>query len=386
MLSQEQPLPKERRPKNSPEGPSKNKAQPADSDVALTNDPVSAPTIAQLQSAIIAALHQAHTDTQSGEWLQVMTVCETIISRCVQCNELSAQKSVPDNTLSAAAMYRAKGQVLLEKGQLPTAIESLEQSLQHKNDQVDVHEDLARLYSQSQQWTQAIHHYEYLLSAVPDNSAALVQDAIAQAWAHSAQSLKQSGEIHSAVRAYLTALKYQPRLYMAYNRLRYNLMRYDIAEGDPILGEVVETISAIVSEHPGLKSAEVALGYALTRLGRLDEATDCYLQASEQSTRRQIAQRNYLLSDLARQDRARPDSVQAVELLAARQQPAFLVIGAEKSGTTSLYQYLSSHPQLLSPIEKEIDFFDAEYSRGLDWYLAHFPAVCQKNGEPSSFI
>ena len=52
----------------------------------------------------------------------------------------------------------------------------------------------------------------------------------------------------------------------------------------------------------------------------------------------------------------------------------FMVIGAEKCGTTSLFQYLAQHPRIASPIEKEIDFFDQEYKHGLDWYLAHFPA------------
>jgi len=37
--------------------------------------------------------------------------------------------------------------------------------------------------------------------------------------------------------------------------------------------------------------------------------------------------------------------------------PNFLIIGAAKSGTTSLYEYLKQHPQIwMSPV-KETNFF-----------------------------
>ena len=52
--------------------------------------------------------------------------------------------------------------------------------------------------------------------------------------------------------------------------------------------------------------------------------------------------------------------------------PDFIIIGAAKSGTTSLFAYLSSHPRVLPPIRKEIRFFN-HVERGLNWYLAHFP-------------
>lgn len=53
--------------------------------------------------------------------------------------------------------------------------------------------------------------------------------------------------------------------------------------------------------------------------------------------------------------------------------PAFLIIGAQKSGTTSLFRYLCQHPDILAPLKKEIDFFDRHWSRGWRWYATHFP-------------
>jgi hypothetical protein len=48
----------------------------------------------------------------------------------------------------------------------------------------------------------------------------------------------------------------------------------------------------------------------------------------------------------------------------------FLVIGAPKAGTTSLFEYMSTHPELHLPRWKETNFFlDHTYGRGLDWYF-----------------
>jgi Sulfotransferase family len=54
--------------------------------------------------------------------------------------------------------------------------------------------------------------------------------------------------------------------------------------------------------------------------------------------------------------------------------PNFLVIGAMKAGTTSLYRYLRAHPQVFMPESKELNFFVAErrWHRGRDWYEAQF--------------
>ncbi|ATX80279.1 Sulfotransferase domain-containing protein [Mariprofundus aestuarium] len=51
--------------------------------------------------------------------------------------------------------------------------------------------------------------------------------------------------------------------------------------------------------------------------------------------------------------------------------PNFMIIGAAKSGTTSLHHYLTQHPQIFLPMEKELQFFtDNElYNKGKEFYL-----------------
>jgi hypothetical protein len=53
--------------------------------------------------------------------------------------------------------------------------------------------------------------------------------------------------------------------------------------------------------------------------------------------------------------------------------PQFLILGAQRSGTTTLFKWLSQHPQILPGTEKEIHFFDRNYQNGVPWYRLHFP-------------
>lgn len=52
--------------------------------------------------------------------------------------------------------------------------------------------------------------------------------------------------------------------------------------------------------------------------------------------------------------------------------PSFLIIGAAKSGTTTLRTYLSRHPQLFVPHTFEPEFFGDKYDLGWDWYASLF--------------
>jgi hypothetical protein len=53
--------------------------------------------------------------------------------------------------------------------------------------------------------------------------------------------------------------------------------------------------------------------------------------------------------------------------------PSALIIGAQRSGTTSLFNYLVRHPDVLPPLGKEIHYFDLHYARGIKWYRGRFP-------------
>jgi len=52
--------------------------------------------------------------------------------------------------------------------------------------------------------------------------------------------------------------------------------------------------------------------------------------------------------------------------------PNFLIVGAAKSGTTTLAQHLRHHPDVFMAPGKEIHYFDDNFNKGLEWYQAHF--------------
>lgn len=65
-----------------------------------------------------------------------------------------------------------------------------------------------------------------------------------------------------------------------------------------------------------------------------------------------------------------------------RRLPDFLLIGAQRSGTTSLFNALATHPQVSASVPKEVHYFDLNYERGLDWYMRHFPEYPWKSYGP----
>ncbi|MCP4614554.1 MAG: sulfotransferase domain-containing protein [Planctomycetes bacterium] len=59
--------------------------------------------------------------------------------------------------------------------------------------------------------------------------------------------------------------------------------------------------------------------------------------------------------------------------------PNFLIVGAQRTGTTWLFECLRSHPEIYLADIKEVNFFSStgafNYDRGLDWYAAHFSSA-----------
>jgi hypothetical protein len=58
--------------------------------------------------------------------------------------------------------------------------------------------------------------------------------------------------------------------------------------------------------------------------------------------------------------------------------PEFVIIGAAKAGTTSLYGWLTEHPSVAAASQKEVHFFDYNHYQGVDWYRRHFPLESER--------
>jgi Sulfotransferase domain len=57
--------------------------------------------------------------------------------------------------------------------------------------------------------------------------------------------------------------------------------------------------------------------------------------------------------------------------------PSYVVVGAQKGGTSALYEYLVRHPLVGRSTNEEIQYFSLNYARGTAWYRGHFPTVAR---------
>jgi hypothetical protein len=80
------------------------------------------------------------------------------------------------------------------------------------------------------------------------------------------------------------------------------------------------------------------------------------------------------------------------ETAGLRMEPGFILIGAQRCGTTSLFRALAAHPQVMPPtFRKGVNYFDLNYYRGAQWYRAHFPVAgiarrrAEHHGAPVAF-
>ncbi len=87
-------------------------------------------------------------------------------------------------------------------------------------------------------------------------------------------------------------------------------------------------------------------------------------------------------------------SVQVGSVTASRRQlPSFILVGAQRAGTTSLFRALMSHPLIYSAnFHKGVNYFDVNYGRAFSWYQGHFPTAAslrrrslETSGEPITF-
>jgi len=197
------------------------------------------------------------------------------------------------------------------------------------------------------------------------------------------------------------------------------------------LGRHTESLGSLAialghGPHHGLACYE--LGELHRSLGQFDQAATWLIAALRsapqhswilhalQYTRHSPQLLPWLASELERHIRAHPNDAMALHLLAQQQlrlerkpqaiassrraarldlggrnawlapaeteptPPDFLIIGVPKGGTSSLLQWLSTHPQLWCHPRKELHFFNGAWEQGETWYRAQFPVFQERYG------
>ena len=59
----------------------------------------------------------------------------------------------------------------------------------------------------------------------------------------------------------------------------------------------------------------------------------------------------------------------------ARVLPDFILLGEMKSGTTTVYDHIVRHPNIIPPLSKDSTFYHNYYWRGVNWYRSYFPST-----------
>lgn len=164
--------------------------------------------------------------------------------------------------------------------------------------------------------------------------------------------LTKKGLIESAVECYLKAIEIDPNFLQAYQSLKHVTLYQDN------LAPVIQVYIDLISKDPFCLAAFKNLAHALSQQGKLDQAIALQQQAIYQQTKLNNA-----------------DFINKYGSEKAIAQPDFIIIGAEKCGTSSLYNYISQHQQVLASLESKIHFFTYNFDKGLDWYRSHFPRI-----------
>jgi len=184
--------------------------------------------------------------------------------------------------------------------------------------------------------------------------------------------LSQQKYGEEAAAAFLQAIQINPDLPWWFY---YNLWEVLVEQNK--LDEVENFCRAVVEAQPEAFWPYLNLGEVLTRQGKFSEAISCYQTVSYKQTFASIISKRTGKMPVPQNTETGKMPVPENWNLKPVKVPKFIIIGSQRCGTTSLYTYLAEHPQILTPIKKEMDFFSWHFHRGIDWYLAHFPLMPQ---------
>jgi tetratricopeptide (TPR) repeat protein len=279
--------------------------------------------------------YQKAIDLEPNYWEAYHQLGLVLQQQKLRSEALTAHQKVRELNPQFIPTYLELGVIYQELGEIESAIDCYRQS-------IDLSPEDSKLA------TTALEKYQEAVANHPQPTADIYYAL--------GKLLRARSNFNEAIAAYQQAIELNPKFQAAYIDLQYTKIAPEQ------LAQLIEFYRRILDREPEIPIAWGNLGDALTHQGKIDEAIDCYRTSCYQRT---IA----LYPDLTEFDWQK----------SKKQGPDFIIIGAEKCGTSSLYYYLSYHPQVLLPHKKELDFFWRHYERGINWYLANFPTITDRS-------
>lgn len=199
-----------------------------------------------------------------------------------------------------------------------------------------------------------------ILDLIEEYQSSKVIDSFGKTWKNIFYELvisAQEGKFDAALDLCDEIIQLEPSLPFPHSITQYELLPKS-GRVDSLL-ELYLKVTKIPKIHP---ISHKFLGDILTEKNRISAAVQAYSNAWSQLCNQPLDQNE------DRQKRTYID---------------YLVIGIGKGGTSSLYHYLSQHPDIINPFTKEIEFFSEKFYCGFDWYMAQFPPLSFR---PDKFV
>ncbi len=274
---------------------------------------------------------------------------ETINYYCQIIQNPQQQKPTPIKELSsqpeAPEFYLKLGNLLGQKNVFNPAIIIYNIGLQVQQNNPEITKQLAQLENKKNQLDQELTDCQNTINKNPKKFIPHYKLG---------NILLKLHKLNQAAEAYLKAIQIKPEYpwFFFYS----NLLNFLIKQGK--LQQVLEFFQKVTQENPESIWSYVNLGEILTATGKVDSAIKNYQTASYNKTRQ-----------------SHPTFVEQNWDLKNTNGPNFIIIGAQKSGTTSLENYIAQHPLVIPAIKKETHFWYRDFDKGINWYLAHFPPI-----------
>ena len=242
--------------------------------------------------------------------------------------------------------YNNLGEILLKLGRTGDAVQSLIRAVTLNQNNPLFYYNLGQALLQKDSTERAVVCFRQAVDLNP--TEAELQYKLGQ-------TFRDRGLLAESIRCFCEAIKLNSNYHLAYIALRYT--RLDPGQK----ANLINFYQQILLDSPHQPEALANLAELLAESDNLGDAIIFSRQAVQAKTVRdnpRLAQAEWKFKQKA---------------------PDFVIIGAGKAGTTSLYRYLGKHPQILLPNKKELRFFDRNFERGYQWYLAQFPGICDRS-------
>lgn len=230
--------------------------------------------------------------------------------------------------------------------------------------------ELGQSFAIQKQWEDAIACYKKVIN---------IQPTFYEAYLHLGDAFRHQGNFNEAITIYeklINAKHYEEDLIIderskkainkVYSRFHRLLENSNISLTH--VDKIQEIVENIFKNNPHNREVNKLLIYALTFSAEMKIAKA-----------KSVCQELTYLNNLKMKPQFTKKDWQNGKKIS---EPNFMIIGFMKCATTSLYEYMVQHPQILPTSYKELMFFnnDRFFQMGIDWYLANFPLISSDSG------